>query len=96
MRKDPKESAIRGTVSLPRVKLVRGKVGHVVVSSASIFYMNLVPGEFTGTFRNYGDTACHEAEGGVNVRFATPDTPTCRSCLRVLKINIDLEEIDNG
>lgn len=76
-------STIRLELSLPRVRTIKGRVGHVVVDT--VLVETILTGG-VGWIRN-DHVACHNwglPEGSVGLTWfpAERDLPTCRPCLR--------------
>ena len=89
MPKAMRNSTIEVTTNLPRVVLPKGKVAHILSSGSNIYTLSLNRWEIVD------ETVCHRADGYSlimredwpveSARWATPDDPTCKDCLRVVK-----------
>lgn len=83
MPKDMANSKATFTVSLPRVVIRRGGKAHVLSVGSNIY--NLA----TRGTESIEETVCHSGDEALmwtsKVRWATPDDPTCKLCLRTLE-----------
>jgi hypothetical protein len=78
-------SAVTLTLNLPRVvKIPGGSVGHVLIDATNIYTMRQ-----SGMVTRVHSVACHYVDGRHvipgDLRWATPDDPTCRHCLASLR-----------
>lgn len=89
---DYKESTVTLALDLPRVVSTDGgRVGHVLIHPSDISNLRF------DTWDEINEVACHTQDGTyigrtrAQVRWATPDDPTCKKCLRALKFVIHNE-----